>query len=325
MKIGIIGAGTILPDFLDAVEEIPQITVKSIYGLDSEKERMHQLADSHRVERVYTDYGAILHDNIDTVYIAVPNHLHFIMARKALENGINVILEKPFTSNKKQAEELFRLAAKKQLFIFEAIPNIYTPNYLLTQKLIEDLGQIRIITINYSQYSRRYDAFKAGNILPVFNPKMAGGSLMDLGVYNIHLITGLFGKPLSTQYYANVINNIDVSGILVFRYAGFLAVLISAKDCKAPPSISIQGDLACIYSNSPPNFYESFEVMHIKGEIQEYNENNGKPRLYHELKKFLDVMEDSDYSFMNKMKEQTFTTMEILDISRKQVGIQIPN
>lgn len=72
------------------------------------------------------------------------------------------------------------------------------PNYRLLQKSLHRIGEPRIVTANFSQYSSRYDAYLKGQVTNVFDPAFDGGALRDLGVYNLHFVTGLFGMPEKT-------------------------------------------------------------------------------------------------------------------------------
>ena len=105
-----------------------------------------------------------------------------------------------------------------------------------------------MVDLNFSQYSSRYDKFKNGIILPAFDYKMAGGALMDLGIYNINFVVGLFGEAKKVIYYPNIKRKVDTSGLLVLDYGKFKVNSINAKDCKAPLNVCIQGDKAHIKS-----------------------------------------------------------------------------
>ena len=104
--------------------------------------------------------------------------------------------------------------------------NGYNKNeaYNKIKELLPELGDIKIVVSNFSQYSSRYDAFKSGTILPAFDYTKAGGSLMDLNIYNIHFIVGLFGEPKDVHYFPNIEHNIDTSGILILEYDNFKCV-----------------------------------------------------------------------------------------------------
>ena len=102
---------------------------------------------------------------------------------------------------------------------------------------------------NFCQYSSGYDAFCAGETPPVFDPACAGGALMDLGVYNVSYIVGLFGEPNQVHYTANVERGIDTSGILLLEYPDFICQCTGAKDCAAPGSVQLIGDAGRILIN----------------------------------------------------------------------------
>ena len=112
-----------------------------------------------------------------------------------------MILEKPFTVTYEEAKKLAELARAKGLVLFEAITNQYNANYEKVRELLPGLGDVKIVQLNFSQYSSRYEAFKQGNIAPVFDAAKAGGALMDLNVYNSHFVVGLFGEPKAVHYY----------------------------------------------------------------------------------------------------------------------------
>lgn len=150
--------------------------------------------------------------------------------------------------------------------IVEAITNQYLTNYRELKDKVKTLGPVRIVLMNYSQYSHRYDAFKEGKILPVFDPKKGGGALMDLNIYNIHFLVGLFGMPKSVKYVANIQRGIDTSGMLILDYGDFKAVLIAAKDCAAPVMSLIEGEDGTIVVNGSANVMDSFDIYQGKKE-----------------------------------------------------------
>ena len=89
--------------------------------------------------------------------------------------GKHVICEKPFTLHLEELEELAKLAQEKS-FLMEAITNQYLANFTAIKEALSDIGDVKIVNINYSQYSSRYDAFKRGEIAPAFNLEMGWGS-----------------------------------------------------------------------------------------------------------------------------------------------------
>lgn len=206
--------------------------------------------------------------------------------------------------------------------LFEAISNQYLPNYKKTKELLSELGDIKIVQLNYSQYSSRYDKFKQGEIAPVFDPKKSGGALMDLNVYNIYYIVGLFGVPKNILYTANVEKGIDTSGILILEYSTFKCVAIGAKDCKAPLSINIQGDKGYIHSESAANCYDDFMFAKNFEEEMRYSLNDNKHRLYYELEEFLELYENENYDKFYEYNEKSLIVMKIVEMACKQIGLE---
>lgn len=324
MKVGIVGAGTIVPGFLAGAAKIEDMVIEAICATEAESEKMDELAKIKPIARKYFDYDKMLENqDIDVIYCAVPNHLHYSFTLKALEKGKHVIIEKPMTSTIEEAKELARVAEEKGLYLFEAITTQYNPNYEAIKDRIKDLGDIKIVQLNYSQYSRRYDQFKAGVTLPVFDPKKSGGALMDLGIYNIHFIVGLFGEPTRVHYYPNIEKGIDTSGILVLEYPSFKAVAVQAKDCKAPVCINIQGDKGFIHSDSPANVIDSFEAGQNSEKPQSFNfmTVSGSERLYYELAEFTRIYNEKDMESCLKRMTHSLKVMTVADAAIKDAGI----
>lgn len=322
MKLGIVGSGLIVTTLFQFVKEIESIEVVAISGTERSKDKLEQLSKDFDIKYTYTNYQDFLrNDEFSTVYVAVPNHLHFEFAYKALAANKNVILEKPFTTTYDDAKRLADLAKEKHLVLIEAISNQYNPNYLKIKEVLPQIGDVKILTLNYTQYSSRYDAFKKGEILPVFDYTKAGGALMDLNVYNIHFAVGLFGMPKKVKYYPNIERKVDTSGILIMEYEGFQATLIAAKDCGSPFINSIQGNEGCIYTQSPLFTLTDFSFQLNKSEAIRYDLTENKHRMKHEFEKFAEVIDENQYEFALKMLEHSLNVMNILYTAREEANL----
>ena len=129
------------------------------------------------------------------------------------------------------------------LFLFEAIVTLYMPNYALIKENLAKLGPLHLVQCNFSQYSSRYDALLEGKITNVFNPAFSGGALADIGIYNLHYVIGLFGKPKAMRYYPNMhACGIDTSGVAILEYDGFIATCSCAKDSTSKNISQLQGE-----------------------------------------------------------------------------------
>ena len=158
MKIGIIGSGVIVLEALKSIALSGTSTCTALWHRDVDVAGAENLKAQFGIPRLYTDLDEFLKDDtFDVVYIGVINSLHYFNALKALQAGKNVICEKPFTPTGAEAKELIDLAKEKNLFLFEAIMLRYTDNYELIRSKLPELGDIKMVQCNYSQYSRRYD------------------------------------------------------------------------------------------------------------------------------------------------------------------------
>lgn len=270
------------------------------------------------------DFEELCATGIDTVYIAVPNFLHFDYCRRALENGLNVIVEKPMTSNLAEAKILEKLAKERNLFLFEAITTLYLPNYLKIQEWLPRIGEIKLVESQYSQYSRRYDAFRQGQILPAFDPKKAGGALMDLNLYNLHYVMGLFGMPEKFKYYANIERKIDTSGTLIMQYPTFIAICTAAKDCRGLYGGIIQGTVGCIRSSYPANLIGEVTLELNDGTVEKFDDGSAKARLIPEFSAFIKAINEKDYAFCYEHLSMSLNVSMVQTQARLEAGIEFP-
>ena len=318
MNLGIVGAGMIVKDFLSFTHELPEIKLEAIVARNIEN--LKNLQSIYNIKEIFTDLDECLSSpSIDTIYVAVPNNLHYSVAKKALEAGKNVICEKPFTLDYNETVELFQLAESENLILIEAITNQYLPNYLEIKENLSQIGNIRLVECNFSQLSSRYEAFKKGIIAPVFDNNQGGGVLGDLNIYNIHFVVGLFGTPKNSKYYPNIVREVDTSGILILEYDEFKVVCIAAKDTYNNSYANIQGDKGLIKVIGTLNEVPNYIIKNNEVEMK-VNKNIHKHRMYSEFKKFIDVIDNKDFDFMQKQKVHSLAVMEIFDKSRKQIN-----
>ena len=240
---------------------------------------------------------------------------------KTLKAGKNVILEKPFTSTKDEAVELFNVANENKLMIFEAIVNIHMPNYKIVKENLYRLGDIKIVQLNYSQYSSKYDAFLKGENPNVFNPKFSGGALQDINIYNVHFCTRLFGIPDNAKYYPNIKDGIDTSGIMIMEYPDFIASLVGAKDTRGENFVYIQGEKGYIYVEDGANTCKEVTINITGEEPVKMNNQYEKNRLYYEVVEFKDIFENKDFDRANELGNYSIEVVNIVEKARKEAGI----
>lgn len=321
MRLGIIGTGKIVQEILPVLTKMKDLEIIAIQGTERSFDQTKRLCERYGVPYALKNSDDLCAAEIDTVYVAVPNYLHFSYCKKLLEKGFHVIVEKPMTSNYNEALILSRLAKEKGRILFEAVTTLYLQNFKKIKEWLPRIGQIKIVQSQYSQYSSRYDAFKAGETPPVFDQTKSGGALMDLNLYNIHLVMGLFGAPGSVRYYANMERDIDTSGILMMEYPGFKALCLAAKDSPGVSSTIIQGTDGYIQTFLPPNAIGKIKVELRDGMSEEFEEETMESRMIPEFLAFINAINENHQDFAYKMLDKSIAVSRVQTEARLYTGI----
>lgn len=314
MKLAIIGTGKIVEDALPALKEVEGIHLQTIISTPRSIEKAKALAKSYGIAEVSDQFeSAIKSSAVDTVYVATPNHLHYAMAKQALLAGKHVICEKPFTMTLAELDDLIQIAKANKVILLEAITNQYLGNFHFMKEHLQQLGDIKIVECNYSQYSSRYDAFKQGEIAPAFDPEKGGGALRDLNIYNIHIIVGLFGLPKSVNYLPNIERQIDTSGILVLDYQNFKVIAIAAKDCSAEIRSTIQGNKGSMVILGATNTVPQLALSLNGHDTKWVNANQHEHRMVAEFEAFEAIIAKKDYALAESSLKYSYQVMTVLE------------
>jgi predicted dehydrogenase len=297
MKISIAGTGKIAEEVMRMLHEefAGEIEVTGIYAREQSVEHAIDLCQAYaQTGFVYTDYERMLQEaEADFVYIANANHVHHEYAMQAMKAGRNVIVEKPIAVDRVQTEELIDTAIQRCVYCLPAYSLLYMPMFRKLQEFVPKLGTIRMLHCNYAQRSSRYDRYLNGELTPVFDPAMAGGTLADLNVYNLCFAIALFGPPRTVRYECNRgFNGIDTSGTLLCHYPTSLAVLSASKDSDGLSYGCIQGEEGYIEVHGSVSILDSFTV-HLRGqEPVTFKSETGHHRLSYEFREFLSLIEN---------------------------------
>jgi len=323
MKLGTIGTGFIVSNILDGVMQTEGITLEAVYSRSYEKGKA--LADKYSCQKVYTVLTDLLEDpEVNFVYVASPNSLHFEQAKLALEYGKNVICEKPFVTSRVKAEELIALAEAKGLFLFDAVPPSFLPNWQYLADALPELGRLRLVMSNFSQYSSRYDALLSGEIPNVFSLEFAGGCLQDINFYNLYFNIAMFGKPEKAVYYPNLRPGCaDTSGVLMLQYPDFLSTNAGAKDCKGINFLQIEGENGYIWVEDGTAGVAQITVQTRKG-TRRSDRQASEDRWLLEVRKIVEIVRRNDRAECRRRLNVTLDVMEILEQVRKDAGIRFP-
>ena len=314
MKLAILGTGKIVHDLLEALKEVPDIEVTSVFARPKSRAKAEALASEWNIPRVYTDYAELLaNDDADFIYVGLINTVHYEYTKQALAAGKSVIVEKPFAPTYAEVKELVDLAQAKHAMLLEAVTLLYLPNFQAMQDALKSLGPVHAVTANYSQYSSRYDKYKDGVVLPAFDPALAGGALYDINIYNLNLICGLFGAPEHATYTANRgFNGVDTSGVAVLQYPSFFAMAVGAKDSASDGFCIIQGEDGWLEMQGAPNELPRV-VVHAEGKDCVVEANAYAHRMVHEFQTFARIHEGGDWEAVRRSNEQSLRVAKLVD------------
>lgn len=320
MKFAILAPGKIARKMSEAVSGLPQV---EMYAVASRSlERAEAFAKEWGYEKAYGSYEELVQDSqVDLIYVASPHSHHFAHTKLCIENGKNVLVEKSFTVNATQAEELIALAKEKKVLLAEAIWTRYMPSRKMISDMVDNgvIGDITSLTANLG--------YVLGGIPRMEEPDLAGGALLDLGVYPINFALMVFhGK----------VKNIETSAVM------------SPKGIDWVNSMTLtfaDGKMAVLHSNMLAQTDREGVINGSEGYIKVQNINNPEEiRVYdfnHELVAVCPVpkqINGYEYEVLACMKaieegkieceemphEETLRVMGLMDAIREKWGMKYP-
>ena len=325
IRLGIIGTNFVSDWLCDAVEITDGIENHAVYSRTEEKGG--EFARKHSIPNVYTDLDQFFDSDIDAVYIASPNFLHFDYAMRAAERGKHVLLEKPAALNLAQFDRILETAKKNGVKVIEAMRPAHDPALKAAENAMGEIGTIRRAVFDFCQYSSRYDRFKAGEILNAFNPELGNAAIMDIGVYAIEVCVILFGRP-SGIYSKSVKlhNGMEGMGSIFLDYGDFQAEVVYSKITdSAQPSV-ITGEDGYV-TLGKLSMMESVSVKMRGGEEKilvsdRFKSDPRESNMIYEVADFVKII-GGELS-QEKFSGYTRDTLWIMDEVRRQNGIVFP-
>lgn len=316
-----IGSNFIVENILKTVVKMDGYNYYGAYSRSIEK--ADYLKEKFGAEKSFDKLKRMLEDKkIDFVYIASPNSLHYKQAKMCLLANKNVICEKPFFTNTKELDDLIKISDDKKLFLFEAISIRYLPSLEILKSLLRKIGKISTCMINYSQYSSRFDKYKAGIVENIFKSEFSAGALADLGIYNLHLIYELFGKGDDFSYFGNINDyGVDIAGSGLISYKDLTVSFTNAKDCQSENFILIQGQEG--YIKVLGNIQEAEEIEYFSdGKLNYLDIKDENPLYFYEFDYFREIYEKNDLKECEKRLKESKDVLEILEILKKSANIR---
>lgn len=322
VRWGILGTGTIAHKFASDLRLVDNAELVAIGSRSLETAK--KLADEWDIPTSFGSYEELAKSGeVDIVYIATTNNLHHPNTILCLNNGKAVLCEKPFALNENQTLEMTDLAQNKNLFLMDALWTKFLPHY---QKMIEivksgSLGDIKVVLANFGFCANAEPNSR------LLSPELGGGSLMDIGIYNIFTTLDILGKPDEINVSINSTEQgIDEQCTVVFKYNnGAMASLFSSISANLSTEVEISGTLGRLKLTTP--FYDSNSVL-------EYYVDGKKTIIETEKEDGLGYQYEARHAtncLLNGMTESTVVPhadsillMQTLDKIRSLAGIVFP-
>ncbi|UII26711.1 Gfo/Idh/MocA family oxidoreductase [Fulvivirga maritima] len=322
IKWGIIGTGTIVHRFLN---DFPFAEGGQLAAIASRNiERANEVATAYKIPKAYGSYEALLQDpQVDAIYIGTPHHLHYENTIACLEAGKAVLCEKPISVNTDMVKGMFAKAEEKRTFLMEAMWTYFLPPVLVAQQWVNEgqIGKLKMIKADFGF---------TGNFSPdhrLFNPNMAGGALLDVGIYPIALAL-LFAQSTPKDIMANAIigeTGVDETNSIEIKFEnGVIAQLTSSVTDKFPNKGYIYGTEGYI---EIPNFWEAKTAkLHRYDEegSEEFVDARKPMGFNYEIEEVNQCLMDGKLSSSTMGLKQSMDLIGVMDQVRSIIGLKYP-
>ena len=345
MRVGIIGSGAIVHRFARAIEESADASIHAVHSRSAQRAR--ELVENFGAEHAFDSLDGLLScDDIDTVYIASPNACHATQALRALAHGKHVLAEKPFAVNEREAAEVFAAARVRGLVAMEAMRNLHGPGFATLVDELGRLGEPISSTLRFAKVSPRAAKLDEGELTNVFDPAMAGGALMDIGIYPVALMCALWGRPEHVAAHGLVrdlgelvgespYHAIDFAGDALCSYAGHTCHLSWGKvfNDHAPSQIACSKGTLLMDATEQPTW---LKVMTPVDEHADYGTGAGAERevtleqrgynMVWEIETMASAVAGDAQALARVEVAQTATldALFVTDTIRRQLGVVFP-
>ncbi len=276
------------------------------------------------IAHAHPSYEALAADpDVDIIYVGTPHPMHHQNARLALENGKHVLVEKAFTLNRAEAEDLQRLGAERGLLVMEAMWTRYLPHMIRIREIIAagTLGEIRVVTADHTQRISSDPAHRLNAL------ELGGGALLDLGIYPISFIHDILGSPTTVRAVGRLIEtgaDAEVATVMTHE-GGAVSTSVSSSRGAGANAATIVGTEARIDIDRVWYSPTSFRVVRPDGTVQEEysSEIVGRGMQFEALaaeRLVRDGMLEGDILPI----AESVAIMGTLDEIRSQIGVRYP-
>jgi predicted dehydrogenase len=322
IRWGIIGTGRIASDFTGDLALLDDTTAVAVGS--RQQQTAEEFADRFGIAHRHASYEALVADpDVDAVYISTPHPGHHAAARLAIEAGKAVLVEKPFTLNASQAEDLVSAARAKRTFLMEAMWSRFLPHMRRIRELLDSgvLGDIRTVTADHGQRFLPPDPTSR-----LYDPALGGGALLDLGIYPVSFASYVLGTPERVTAVSDpTTTGVDAQTSIVLQYAGgkhaVLTTTLGAETANVATIVGTEGRIEIDRTWYQPT---SFTLTLRSGETERFAEPRVGHGLRFEAAEVGRCLRDGRLESDVMSLEETLKVMATMDEVRRQIGLGYP-
>lgn len=319
MNIGILGTGSIARKMAATITKMQNVRLLAVASRTLQKAQ--SFAKEYNIPRHYGEYSQLADDSdIDLIYIATPHSRHYEDCIMCLNSDKNILCEKAFTANGRQARDVLEYAEKKNLFVSEAMWTRFMPMRFRLDEIISSgvIGRISSLTADLG--------YSIADKERIMKPELAGGALLDLGVYTINFAVMAFGINI-TDIKSSCIKNeygVDIHNSIILTFdGGRTALLHSNAEAVTDRKGIIYGDKGRIEVHNINNC-EGIDVILNNGRSISYKTPEQISGYEYEVEASLKAISEHRYECPQMTHEDTIFIMSIMDKLRKDWGVKYP-
>jgi len=320
IRLGMVGTNFISDTFVASIEDA-DLKLQAV--VSGHRENAEKFAEKYNIPSVYNSLEEMLESKtVDAVYIATPNGMHVPMTKICISYRIPVLTEKPFAVNEAQAKEVFDLARKNNVLVQDAIVPLYTKNFQILKQTVTTIGTVRRVFFNYSRYSSRYDAYRAGKNPTTFRYELCNGTFMDLGIYCVSDLVGLFGQPQVIQSHAvKLATGVDGTSSAIVSYPDFDGFIMASKISTSVFDSEIEGEDGMIRIANPGILSSIVHIDRVTKQEKELAEACERP-MSAEIHDFINNIKAGRTESEVVPHAMTLSILHTLDQCRYKAGIR---
>ena len=319
IRWGIIGTGGIARAFTKDLKFADGHSVVAVGSRTLDKSKL--FAAEFNVT-AFGSYEELVRADIDAVYVATPHPMHAPNTILALNNGKPVLCEKPFAVNGKESKAMIAAARGNKFLLVEAMWSRFLPHYARVRELIAEgaIGEIRLIEADHGQ------PLPADPYYRLHAPELAGGALLDLGIYPISFAYMLLGRPNSIEVSATKTDSgVDAQTSMIFEYEnGAHALLTTTLEVRTPCTARVVGEKGVIEIDSP--FYNPTSMRLIRNgrDPEIFAKNYTGHGLREQAIEFGRLLERGSLESDLMPLDESQAIMETMDQIRERINLRYP-